>query len=208
MLGPFDDGPSERAMARAGRVAEWFLVGGLVFQIALVIVTELLALYLAPANPGLDLFADGVVTSSAALLAGIGAVIELVFVPLVLGRLRSGRFRGAESLTIVLAVVGTFFGFGLVGLLFVAAYVNIGRAEAHREESRVRGAETPLAPSIAPAGPPRLAPGTAPQPPPVPVFAAMPPPPVASPFCPRCRRSTGWVPQYSRYFCYGCNQYL
>jgi len=42
------------------------------------------------------------------------------------------------------------------------------------------------------------------------VRAPPPPPPPSQPqaYCPTCGKQATWIPQYSRFYCYGCQQYL
>lgn len=48
---------------------------------------------------------------------------------------------------------------------------------------------------------PQVVPSLTPLPPP-------PPPPVAEVYCPSCGKPATYIPQYQRYYCYNCRQYL
>jgi hypothetical protein len=135
-------------------------------------------------------------------------------------RARDGDFAGARGPTLLLGIVGLFFGGIIVGVLYIVAYVKLGDAET---ESRSVGGwpgGAPAYPYHAPYGygpgygygggygpayqygHPGAAPATGGVP-----YAPPPSAPVAT-TCPRCGRPATFIPQYGRSYCYSCTQYV
>ncbi|HEV2317065.1 MAG TPA: hypothetical protein VGV89_05775 [Thermoplasmata archaeon] len=107
-------------------------------------------------------------------------------------RTKSGDYDGARTWTIILGILGIFFGGIIVGILYIIGYVKLGDASNEQRQAAAPGWAPAPMPSAAPLTP---APGVAP------------PSPVA-PTCPKCGQPGTWVAQYSRYYCYKDQQYL
>jgi hypothetical protein len=127
-------------------------------------------------------------------------------------RIRDGNLAGARAPTLLLGVLGLFFGGLIVGILYLVAYVKVGDAE---NETRTWGYPSGSGPyGSAPgypgpySGTPWMATGPAPYLPPGSVAYQPPPAAAAVPMnCPRCGRPATYIPQYGRSYCYPCAQY-
>ncbi|MCI4326462.1 MAG: hypothetical protein L3K16_02325 [Thermoplasmata archaeon] len=117
---------------------------------------------------------------------------------------RDGNFAAARGPTLLLGIVGIFFGVILVGLLYLLAYWKIGQAQAESgPQGGWAGAPTPAF-AYAPS-PVYGRPGS-----PTTGGVAYAPGPSASlpSTCPRCGRMATYIPQYGRSYCYACTQYV
>lgn len=188
-----------------GGTAEILVLVALVFQL---IFTLVLTVTLFRGAAFLFFFGFG------ALGFALGAIVLLVGLfflyagfAWVYQRARAGSYDDARPWALLLGVLGIPFGFILVGLLYLIAYVMLGTA-ANEQRTMAAAAPSMGAPPMgaSPAGPPVYAaapaPGTAPPP------MGAPAPMSAAPVCPRCGRPGTWIPQYGRYYCYTDQQYL
>jgi hypothetical protein len=117
---------------------------------------------------------------------------------------RDGEFDAARVPTLLLGVLGIFLGVVIVGVLYLLAYWQIGKAQAESgPPGGWSGAPTPSYP---------YAPSTVYGRPGSPVSGgvAYAPGPAASlpSTCPRCGRMATYIPQYGRSYCYACTLYV
>jgi hypothetical protein len=149
------------------------------------------------------------------IFAGVALLVGLFF--LYAGyewcykRVRAGDYQD-RTWTLILGIIGLLTTL-IVGILYIIAYIKIG--DAANEQAQMRGMPPGggyYGPSF---GSPPMAPAYPGAPAPVaatpPATAGVPPPtpgtPVA-PTCPRCHAPATWIPQYNRYYCYNCQQYV
>jgi hypothetical protein len=146
------------------------------------------------------------------ILGVIGAVaILMLYVAYAYSyrRTKDGNYEGARTPTLILGILGIFFGWIVTGVLYLIAFAKLG--DAARE---VRGPVFYATPGYYAPAMPYGTPGPVPTGTPMagggPAFALPPgpPPPPAGVVCPRCGQPATWVPQYSRYYCYRDAQYL
>lgn len=191
--------------------AETLILIGFILQllgsVVIVIVFGFLGLFAG------SLFLFGSVAGGVALLI----VALLVVVPILLlyvaweysyRRTRDGNYAGARTPTLVLGIIGLFFGGIITGILYIIAYAKLGDAMSEMQQMRMGYAGYggppypggyPGMPGAYPAAPYGYAPAA-------PSLAPAPPPVAAT--CPKCGRPGTFVPQYNRSFCYTCQQYL
>ncbi len=195
--------------------AQTMIMIGLIFQIIFAVIFFL---------------AVGLVGILAATAAGLGLVFFIVpviflilfgLIPLFFlyvgyewcyNRVKAGNYEGARTPTLVLAILELLFGGVLPGIFYLIGYLKLGDAinEMRQPPAYAPGYPAPgyPAPGYAP-----MAPGAPYQPQPAPSAAApaapaAAPAPPQAPAGPRCQRPATWVPQYGRYYCYSCSQYL
>jgi hypothetical protein len=128
------------------------------------------------------------------------------------------QYASAKSSTLIWAIIGLIFGGVLPGVLLFIAYFKfdalIGwQNMGYPGPAPMMGVQGYPVPAYAPpaygAPPAYAAAPTAPVMTPAPTPA--PPAPVAPPAvpnCTRCGKPTTFIPQYNRYYCYSCQQYV
>jgi hypothetical protein len=128
------------------------------------------------------------------------------------GMVNQRQYEAAKSRTLIWMILGFIIGGIIVGILLLVAYLKFDPLiSASRQMSGgmppAYGAPAYTAPAMAPAMTTAPSPTTAAAPAPAP-----PPPPAAGgaqvPFCGNCGKPTTYVPQYGRYYCYDCKQYV
>jgi len=134
------------------------------------------------------------------ILAGFGAfnligfVVELI-IYLQLKKIEvlvdQRKYVEAKSKSLIWMILGFIFGYFLVGLFVLLAYLKFD-VLINWQNSQAAGGMPPAQPMMA--APPPAAPAAG---------AA-----AAPPFCPTCGKPTTFVPQYNRYYCYTCNKYV
>ncbi len=120
------------------------------------------------------------------------------------GLVNNRQYELAKSRTLIWMILGFILGGIIIGILLLVAYLKFDPLITAQRNMAAGGGPFPP-----PGAPPAYAP-----PPPVgaPAAAAAPPPPPAAapaaPFCGTCGKPTTYVPQYGRYYCYDCKQYV
>jgi hypothetical protein len=163
---------------------------------------------------GFDPYCGGAV--AAALIPAIYLVISGVFIVLVYMQMKSieakvnaRQYEQAKSQTLLWMILGFIFGI-IMGILLLVAYLKY---DPLINAQRQAGGQMPP-PGYGAPGQPAAYPAAAPAPaaPMAPTPAAPPPPAApgaqAAPFCGNCGKPTTYVPQYGRYYCYDCKQYV
>ena len=117
------------------------------------------------------------------------------------------QYEQAKSRTLIWTILGFILGGIIIGVLLLVAYIKFDPLISAQRNQAMGGGQMPP-----PGAPPMYA---APQPmaaPMAPPPAAAPPPPQAgaqaAPFCGTCGKPTTYIPQYGRYYCYDCKQYV
>lgn len=135
-------------------------------------------------------------------------------------RIRNRQYEAAKSPLLILAIIEIIFGGVLPGIFYIIGYVKLG--DVINESRQMMGGQPGWNPGYAqqppmaqPYAAPPGQPSAYPTPPgaqsyaPAPVPQAAPAPAAApAPNCPRCSRPATFVPQYNRYYCYSCSQYV
>jgi hypothetical protein len=217
----------------SGRTAETLILVGLILQIIFVVIwiIELATLSLRLAAFGAGLFA-GFFVGIYALFLVLGLAVLYLSWTHFYNRTKAGNYEGAKSVGIVVVILGFIAGGIIVGILYLVAYLKLGDAINEQRGMGMAGAPMgyPGAPVYnAPPAYGQPAPGYgAPAPgdgSPAPGYGAPPAaaspapaagmtPPAAAPgapvapACPRCHNPATWIPQYNRYYCYSCQQYV
>jgi hypothetical protein len=135
----------------------------------------------------------------------LGVILSVIGYQFVYRRVRAVDYAAASPWALALSALGILTSI-VPGILWFLAWRKIRAARIELDQTPA-GARTIPAYSLA--SPHTLdASGTAytsntgaVRPPP-------PPPPPEAPACPRCRQPATWIPQYGRYFCYRCSQYV
>ncbi len=114
-------------------------------------------------------------------------------------KIQSGDYAGASTWALILGIIG-IFTFLIPGIIWIVTWVKTKDAVNEQASMGGRAYGTPSfglpsAPAMAGSVP------GAPSPPSVPV-------PFSASTCPRCQRTATWVPQYGRYYCFPCAQYV
>jgi hypothetical protein len=196
-----------RPRAPSQGTAETLILVAFVLQLIFSLVWIFLFGLLAIVGGTLFLFAivlGGAVLGFAALMTILSILMLYVAYQYSYRRVRVGDLAGARGPTLLLGILGIFFGGIVVGILYIVAYVEIGQAES---ELRTMGAGPgPYGnPYGSPYGyglPAYGAGGVGYAPPAGPVAPATPG------NCPRCGRPATFIPQYGRSYCYSCAQYV
>jgi hypothetical protein len=156
------------------------------------------------------------------VLAAIAVVVTILMLYIAYrysyARARDGDFAGARGPTLLLGIVGLFFGGIIVGVLYIVGYIKLGDAETESRTVGMWPGSGPSYPYHAPYGygygypggygptyqygHPGAPPATGGVP-----YAPPPSAPVAA-TCPRCGRPATYIPQYGRSYCYSCAQYV
>jgi hypothetical protein len=115
------------------------------------------------------------------------------------------QYEQAKSQTLVWMILGFILGGIIIGILLLIAYIKFDPLITSARNMQMGGGQMPPgAPPAYGAPPPMMAP--------VPAMAPAAPPPApgaqAAPFCGTCGKATTYVPQYGRYYCYDCKQYV
>jgi hypothetical protein len=119
------------------------------------------------------------------------------------------QYEQAKAATLIWMILGFIIGGIIIGVLLLIAYIKFDPLITAQRNMQMGGT---MPPPVAPYGappPPSPAPMGAPMAPPP--AAAPPPPPAAAPaapFCGTCGKPTTYIPQYGRYYCYDCKQYV
>jgi hypothetical protein len=194
------------AMSRrtpSGGTAETLILIGLILQ-AIITLWGIVSIFVLSsftffAFGGLLLLAIGVPYALLALFF-LYAAYEWVY-----RRTKATNYEGARTWTLVLGILGLPFGYLIVGILYIIAYVKLGDAINEQRQMAMTppGGMAPMAAApvytSAPVAVP-AAPGA-----PMPPAAAAPGP---APTCPRCGQPATWIAQYNRYYCYRDQQYI
>jgi hypothetical protein len=122
----------------------------------------------------------------------------------------SHQYEQAKHDTLIWMIIGFILGGIIIGVLLLIAYIKFDPLiTASRNMSMGGQMPPPGAPPAYGAPPPMMAP----MPAAAPMAPASPPPPPApgaqaAPFCGTCGKPTTYIPQYGRYYCYDCKQYV
>ncbi|MCI4349133.1 MAG: hypothetical protein L3J93_02800 [Thermoplasmata archaeon] len=113
----------------------------------------------------------------------------------------AGQYQAAKDKSILWMILGFIFGWFIVGILVLVAYLKFDPVINWQRQMGQGGAPFAYHPaqSAAPAMPSAMP--AAPAPP------AAPAAPAAA-TCPRCGRPAVWIAQYSRWYCYTDQQYI
>jgi hypothetical protein len=116
------------------------------------------------------------------------------------------QYELAKSRTLLWMILGFILGGIIIGILLLIAYIKFDPLITAQRNQQMGGGQMPP-----PGAPPMYA--AAPMAAPAPMTApSAPPPPAAggqaAPFCGTCGKPTTYVPQYGRYYCYDCKQYV
>jgi len=127
-------------------------------------------------------------------------------------RTREGQYEAARDPTLLIAIIELIFGV-LPGIFYLIGYIKLGDAISEARQPPVfQAGYMPGMPqpgyAMPGAAPGAAYPPYAASPAPAPVAAPLPAAVPAAPSCPRCQRPGTWIPQYGRYYCYTCAQYL
>jgi hypothetical protein len=204
-----------RPRAPSGDTASTFILVAFILQciasaVVFLIVIGLPYLAAVPSPAG-----AAVSIAALAIFLTIGAVAALMLYfayEYSYRRARDGNYEGARTPTLVLGIVGIFFGAIITGILYLVAYAKLG--DAIRELRGPIFYAAPVYASAVPYGAPMGGPVPAGAPPgltPAPTAALPAAPPPPAPFaavCPRCGQPATWIPQYGRYYCYRDAAYL
>lgn len=178
----------------------------------------------------------GVLGVIAATAAGLGLVVFIVplilliffgLIPLFLlyvayafvyKRIRDRQYEAAKGPLLVLAILEIIIGGVLPGIFYIIGYVKLGDVINETRQMSMGppggwapgyGQQPPMAQPYAPMGAPTAPYPSPPGTPPAAAPMAAPAPAAApAPNCPRCSRPATFVPQYNRYYCYSCAQYV
>ncbi len=122
-------------------------------------------------------------------------------------RVKAGDYEGARTPTLILAILELIFGGVLPGIFYLIGYLKLGDAinEMRQPPMYAPGYAAPPVGGYVQPGPGYAPAPGAPAAAPAPMAAPGAP---QAPACPRCQRPATWVPQYGRYYCYNCSQYL
>jgi hypothetical protein len=147
------------------------------------------------------------------IIFGVIDFIIFVKVKSIEGLVNNRQYEQAKSATLVWMILGFILGGLIIGILLLIAYlkfdplINASRQASGQMPPPGYGAPPAQPQSWAPPPAGAPAPG-APQPmapPPAPPMAQ---PAAAVPFCANCGKPTTYIPQYGRYYCYDCKQYV
>jgi hypothetical protein len=130
-------------------------------------------------------------------LCAVGFIALIVGALWVYGDAQSRRMDA--TLWVLLLILGTLFGAGIVGFVIVLVIYLVVR-ESHPVGGGVPYGYGYMPPGYGPAPPPQ-------QGPPMPPSAPTAPAQVIPAACPVCGRPMMWVPQYGRWYCPTCGQY-
>ncbi|HXW67519.1 MAG TPA: hypothetical protein VEL82_06575 [Thermoplasmata archaeon] len=180
------------------------LIGGIAYVAWIAYLASICATYI-----GFDPYCGGAIAG--ALIPAIYLAIAGVFLFLVWtqtkqieAKVNSHQYEAAKSQTLLWMILGFIFGI-ILGVILLIAYLKFDPL-INQSRAMASGQMPP------PGAPPAWGAPPAPAPAPAPTAAAPPaaPPPgaQAAPFCGTCGKPTTYVPQYGRYYCYDCKQYV
>jgi hypothetical protein len=174
----------------------------------LVLVLSLVAVALGALGI-LAVHAIGLLSGVYLLIGFVIGIITYLKLGDILQMFTSGDLRRASSELLLWGIISLIFVLVIPGVLLLVAWIRL--------EDSLRAPPVPYASAAPPYGygappaPEAGAPaspgyGTSPPvaPPPPPPLPAQPVPPP----CPRCGRAATYLPQYGRYYCYTCQQYV
>jgi hypothetical protein len=112
------------------------------------------------------------------------------------------QYERAKSDTLIWMILGFIIGGIIIGIILLVAWLKFDPLITAQRNMAAGGGQMPP-----PMAPPPMAPLAAPM------AAAAPGAPPASgvqtaPFCGTCGKPTTYIPQYGRYYCYDCKQYV
>ncbi len=121
-------------------------------------------------------------------------------------KVNSRQYESAKHDTLIWMIIGFIFGGIIIGILLLVAWLKFDPLITAQRNMMAGGGSMPppiAPPPMAPAPMMASAPAAGGAPP-------APPPPgaAAAPFCGNCGKPTTYVPQYGRYYCYDCKQYV
>lgn len=139
------------------------------------------------------------------IIWGVFDVIIYMRLKAIETQVNNRQYEAAKSQTLLWMILGFIIGGIIVGIILVIAYIKFDPL-INAQRAQMGGGQMPP-----PGAPPMYAPP--PQMAPAPMAApAAPPPPAAggqaAPFCGTCGKPTTYIPQYGRYYCYDCKQYV
>ncbi len=138
-----------------------------------------------------------------------GAFLFLVYMQMksIENKVNNRQYEEAKSQTLIWMILGFIFGI-ILGIVLIFAFIKFDPLIAAQRNMAMGGGQMPPpgAPPMYAAAPPMAAAAPAAAAPPAP------PPPApgaqAAPFCGTCGKPTTYIPQYGRYYCYDCKQYV
>ena len=202
---------SIRSMLRIARILA--IIFGVLNLIAGIAYIALIAYYVSVCSSftGIDPYCGaawvGAIGVAIWLLIG-GAVSIIVYLQMksIEAKVNNHQYEEAKTQTLIWMVLGFIFGI-ILGIVLLIAFIKFDPLITAQRNQAMGGGQMPP-----PGAPPMYA---APQPmvaPMAPPPAAAPPPPPtgaqAAPFCGTCGKPTTYIPQYGRYYCYDCKQYV
>jgi hypothetical protein len=186
--------PFARPVPPSASTAKTLILIGLILQgifVALFLLIGLAALAFAPFTFGLS--------SILLAFALVGAAILFLAYEFTYKRVAEGNYAGARTPTLVWGILSLLFLGIISGILYIVAYAKLGDAIGEAQAPLSYAYGTPAYATFtgypAPAGA-------------LPAPALNPPFSPAGALCPRCGRPATFIPPYSRYYCYGCQQYV
>jgi hypothetical protein len=136
----------------------------------------------------------------------LGVVLTLLGYQFVYRRVRTAEYGRATTWALLIGVFGLFTSF-IPGLVWLYTWLKV-RDAAHdqaRMSTTPRGVAAYSLPApVVRSGTTLPGPWTLEIPPPPPP----PPAPTTAATCPRCRQPATWVPQYGRFYCFQCGEYV
>ena len=177
--------PHGRMKTHSGETAGTLVLVGLILEIVgTTIVGLLLALFLPFFFFGLT-FLGALAFGIVATIVGIAALVIFAGYEFSYRRISVGDYEGARTPTLVLGILLIFLAL-ISGILYLIAYAKLGDAI---NEQRWPGMMYPPGYGGAAAYP--MGYGAA-----------------APTMCPRCGHPATFIPQYGRYYCYNCRNYV
>ena len=143
-------------------------------------------------------------------LFGAGLVLIWTIVNIIIymqiGEIRrmvdAGQYQPAKEKTLIWMILGFILGGVIIGILLLVCWLKFDPVINWQRQMQSGGGQPAWTPPQA-AAPAYGAPAAPAQP-----AAAAPPATPTGATCPRCGKPATWVAQYSRWYCYSCQQYL